>query len=190
MIYKILPNLRQFKQFTLDQDEIEETLGEDCLIFMDARPTRYQDIWKTLHVTFFDEFPDGSDIKQRPEMMPDFLGKLFVNQRAHDVLAPLLTVAGEWLPVSIGSEHGFIFNPLLIAEDRNAVDNGKVIRDQWDALVSPAFVDSKLQSAPIFRTALDDYRGIYCTSELKRAVEQAGLKGVTFSEDLRDRPPE
>lgn len=190
MIYKLLPNLRQFKQFTLDEDEIEEKLGDECLIFMDSRPTRYLGDWKPLQVAFFEEFPGGSDIKQRPEIMPDFLGKLFMNQRAHDALKLLLDAAGECLPVSFDKEQGFIFNPLVIAEELDAVDNSKVIRDRWDALVSPAFVEQKLQSAPIFRTALDDYRGIYCTSDLKHAVEKAGLKGVTFSEDLRDRPPE
>lgn len=190
MIYKILPDLRHFKQFSLDEDEIESTLGEDCLIFMDARPTRYLADWKPLQVTFFDEFPGGSNIKQRPDIMVDFLGKLFLDEKATAALSPLLTPAGELLPVSYDSASGCLFNPLVIAEDLDAVDSADVKRDKWNALIAPEFVADKLGGAVLFRTALDSFRGIYCTDTFKAAVEKAGLSGVRFSEDLRDRPPE
>lgn len=190
MIYKIQPNLFKFKQFTLDADEIEEKLGEDCLIFMDSRPTHYAPIWKTLQVEFFDEYPGGSDIKQRPDIMPDLLGKLFLNEKAFKVLAPLLETAGEFLPVKFDNQRGAIFNPLLIADELQAVDTARTTFDQWDALIAPAFIDDRLQDAPIFRTALDSFRGIYCGEAVKKAIETAGFSGVVLSEDLRDRPIE
>lgn len=189
MVYKLIPDLRHFKQFSLDEDEIESRLGEDCLIFMDARPTRYLANWQPLQVSFFDEFPSGSDIKQRPDIMVDFLGKLFLGEKAVTALADLLDPAGELLPVSYDSTAGCLFNPLVIAEELNAVDTANVKRDQWGALLAPAFIEDSLSSAILFRTALDSYRGVYCSDTFKRAIEKAGLKGSVCSEDLRDRPP-
>src|SRR5690606_5434652 len=104
--------------------------------------------------------------------------------------ADLLKPAGELLPVINDSTAGCLFNPLVIAGELNAVDTANVKRDQWDALLAPAFIEDKLSSAILFRTALDSYRGVYCSDTFKRAVEKAGLKGIMCSEDLRDRPPE
>lgn len=188
MIYKLKPALLSCNQFALDQDEIEEKLGEDCLIFMDSRPTHYLPHWQTIGVAFFDEYPGGSKDKQNPDIMPDNLGKLFVNARARATLKPLLENAGEWLPVLADGEPGYLFNPLQLAEDYQAVDDAGVTRDRWGALEAVAFVESRLAGIALFRTAVDDYRGIYCNEAFRQAAEAAGLKGVVFSADLGDRP--
>ena len=188
MIYKIQPDLLQFKQFTLDADEIEDKLGEDCLIFMDSRPTRYSQDWIPLQVEFFDEYPGGDKNKQIPDLFPDLLGKLFLSETAYAALAPILKKMGECLPILHSGKSGYLFNPLKIAEELQAVDSEQVNRDQWGALESIAFDEAKLSTIPVFRLAADDYRGIYCGEAFKQAVENAGLKGVNFTTDLRDRP--
>ncbi|HVL00919.1 MAG TPA: hypothetical protein VM553_13950 [Dongiaceae bacterium] len=190
MIYKIRPDLNHFQQFTLNQDEIEEKLGEDCLIFLDSRPTHYLAQWQPLSVEFFDEYPGGDREKQIPDIMPDLLGKLFVSTRAHQILKPLLIKAGEWLPVLVEGKPAYLFNPLSLAEDRQAVDIGSISRDQWGMLQGISFYEDKLVDVPLFRISADDYRHIYCQDALKQAVEQAGLKGAVFSTDFRDRPSE
>ena len=190
MIYKIRPDLNHFQQFTLNQDEIEEKIGEDCLIFMDSQPTQYLVQWQPLSVEFFDEYPGGDKNKQAPDIMPDLLGKLFVSARAHQILQPLLINAGEWLPVLAAGKPAYLFNPLCLAEDRQAVDSASIARDQWGMLQSISFDEDKLVDTPLFRTAADEYRHLYCQDMLKQAVEHAGLKGAVFSVDLRDRPSE
>ena len=190
MIYKIQPDLLQFKQFTLDADEIEDKLGEDCLIFMDSRPTRYSQHWVPLQVEFFDEYPGGDKNKQIPDLFPDLLGKLFLSETAYTALAPMLENMGEFLPVSYSGKSGYLFNPLRIAEEQQAVDSAQVSRDQWGALNSIVFDETKLTTIPVFRLEADDYRGIYCGDTFKQAVENTGLKGVNFTTDLRDRPAE
>ncbi|WP_281649136.1 hypothetical protein [Parendozoicomonas sp. Alg238-R29] len=189
MIYKIQPVPKEYQLFILEADDVEDILGEDCLIYMDSRPTRYLSEWSPIPVHFYDEYQGGLPKKSIPDIISNQLGKLFLNQKAYEVLHPLFKEYGEFLPVTFEDQPAYIFNPLVIAEDLDALDQENTTFDEWDGLKAPAFNKSRLQDIPILRTKIDSYRGIYCSQNVKEVITSHGLLGLSFTEDLSDVPP-
>lgn len=188
MIFKIQPDIRHYQQFALSIDDVEEKLGEDCLIAMDSRPISYGGQWQAVEGELFDEFPDGSSKKAKPDVMVDNLGHLYFSNKAYLACATLLNDCGEWLPISIEGNKAYLFNPLTKAEELNAVDAANTQYGEWDALKRVAFHEDKLNTGLLVKTELDSYRGVYCLCDFKDAIETAGLNGLIFNEDLSDLP--
>ncbi|MDN3639320.1 hypothetical protein QWY82_10945 [Simiduia curdlanivorans] len=191
MIYRIHPDVKHYQLFHLDADQVEATLGEDCLIYMDSRPTHYLPHWKPLEIEFYDAYEGMSkkpENKPLPDIISDNNGKLFLSDKAYQSLKDLLAGCGEFLPVTCGEISGVLFNPLVLAEESNAVDLSLTLRDKWGNLNNLAFHPEKLKH-PLFRTEQDSFRGVYCTEQLKIVVDKSELTGCIFAIDLADRPP-
>ena len=189
MIFKVQPDVRQFQQFALSIDDVEDKMGEDCLIAMDSRPIAYTENWQPVELEFFDEFPGGSANKAQPDIMIDNLGHLYFSKQAYLACASALNGMGEWLPVTHQGSKAYVFNPLSKAEDVNAVDSDNTQYEEGDSLKRVAFLPEPVKNTPLFKTELDSFRGIYCLAEFKKAVEQAQLNGLIFTDDLSDTPP-
>lgn len=158
-------------------------LGEQHGTFaFNAEPKPYAQVWKTLHIDF--NPCTGSKAKEIPDISENF-GRLFLSSKAYDVLKELLAVSGEFLSVTYGKgEQGYIFNPLLTAEQINAVDEKLTTHDQHGNLEYFGFVEEKLKDTAIFKTQLDTFKGIFCSEQIKQVCEAAHLTGVSFNPDI------
>lgn len=96
----------------------------------------------------------------------------------------LLETCGELLPVTYKNGTGYIFNPLITAEQLGATVDKLTSHDQHGNLAHFGFVEAKLKDTAIFKTRLDTWTGIFCSDKLKRAYENAGLMGITFHPDV------
>lgn len=188
MIYRMHPDVKQFQLFQLDADTVEETMGEECLIYMDATPTHYVDSWKSIEIEFYDAITESPDTtKKRPDIMADDDGKLFLSQAAYHRLQSVIDSCGEALPVTYADQAGYLFNVLMLAEQHNAVDQENTQRDH-NGLVRLALNETALSRVALFRTEEDDYLGIYCGEEVKDLIETHTLQGCILTPDLSDSP--
>lgn len=76
----------------------------------------------------------------------------------------------------------YLFNPLIIAEDHNAVVPGSVTR-KGNLLSGIEFDAGKLERVPVFRTK-ESYIGIYCAEVFKELIHSENLDGLLFSSNL------
>lgn len=186
MIYVIHPNVRQYQCFVLNSKEARNKLGKDTLFHFDQRPQRYADIWQTMAI----EFAKLSGGKKGD--IPDITlrnGRLFLSEHAHSALQKLLTPCGEFLPVTFKGGTGYLFNVLTLAESVDGLDTKLSTKNEYRELQSLAFHESKVESFAVFRTAFDNYMGVYCNQGFQKAVQAAGLTGITFGEDLGSEFP-
>ncbi|MCX2796091.1 hypothetical protein [Microbulbifer thermotolerans] len=97
-------------------------------------------------------------------------------------LKDLLNSCGEFLPCTHQGAKFYLFNPLTIAEDLDAVVSGSATRN-GNLLSAIAFDKEKLEGVPVFRTR-ETYVSIYCTEVFKRKVQSENLGGLLFSDNL------
>jgi len=147
-----------------------------------AEPKPYAEVWQTLHIDFTP--CAGSKAKEIPDISEKF-GRLFLSTKAHNAMKDILSNCGEFLPVTYSEgEQGYIFNPLLTAEQLNAVNKKLTTHDQYGNLEYFGFAVDKLQDIAIFKTELDTYKGIFCNEAMKQACEEADLTGINFNPDV------
>ncbi|WP_062267107.1 hypothetical protein [Endozoicomonas arenosclerae] len=183
MIYSLRPDVKNFLWFNIDSKESRRALGDDTLFHMDESPISYLECWQTMEIEFYSssagKVSDLPDISQR-------YGRLFINQKGHAALLPLIDSCGEFLPVTYNKEHGYIFNVLTLADD--ALDLNLCKKNEWGEIDWIAFNEQKLQGFPLFRVEFDNYMGVFCNEQFKQVCEDTGLQGLRFSHDLSGAP--
>jgi len=181
MIYRILHD-ETYLMHVIPPVESMTKLGEEHGTFaFNAEPKPYREVWKPLEIEF--RPCEGSRATQVPDVSENF-GRLFLSERAFDVLGELLQQSGECLPVTFGGRTGYIFNPTVTAEQHNAVIQSATAYDEHGNLAHFAFDESKLAGVSVVKTSLDLYKGIFCGEQLRDLCATEGLTGVTFSPDV------
>ncbi|MCX2796366.1 hypothetical protein OQJ62_15680 [Microbulbifer thermotolerans] len=172
--------------YAIPIDEVMEKLGENCTFHMNSAPIAYSESWK--EPLFLDFGPAMEGEKCEFEEIPDLcvnIGRLFLSERAYSQLHEDLRQDGEFLPVVYEGGTGYIFNPLTIAEDHDALDQSVTTADEFGELQNLGILEDKLpESTMVFKCKADFYHGVFCTDAFKRAVEDAGLTGIYFHPDL------
>ncbi len=189
MIHRIHPNVHEFQMVYLDDDVVEEAMGEDCLIHFDPRPKKYAESWVPFKVEFYDAITESGESKKPiPDIIADNNGKLFVSAKAYEKIYCELGQCGEWLPITYhDNDRGFLLNVLTLAEQFDAVDKENTEHDH-NGLHHVAFYEEHLTGVTLFRTKEDGYLGIYCTEKTKNFLEKKGMKGCKVVADLSNRP--
>jgi len=173
----------RYLTFSVPTSEVLTKLGREYPFHISRAPVPYAGVWKEpLAVRF------AAGEEAEGEVVPDLevrWGRLFFSEKAHEALNVDLKQDGEFLPVVYEGGTGYIFNPLTVAEDHDALDEKATARNEYGDLESLGFIEEKLPAGTmVFRTEADTYNGVFCTDAFKRAVEDAGLVGVYFQPDL------
>ena len=182
-LYSLYADIDNYSLIRFDREELREKFGANPKSHIDTgfKPVVFNDKWKRVSVTFEDG--DGMIGSAIPDIM-EFKAKLFLNPKAYQSLHHLLKGYGEFLPVSYQGAECFIFNPLSVAEDYDAVNETLCTKDEWGDITSMAFYEEKLAAVPIFKSAINKYQSLNCNDVLKQAIEENDLKGVYFTRDL------
>ena len=187
MIYRIHSNIQHYLSLHIEGREARKALGQDSDFDIDERPISYLNHWKTMKVSFYDAF-DGDNKKAVPDISLR-LGKLFLNERAYQVLKVLLESDGEFLPVITEFGGGYIYNCLTVADDLNATDEKLCIHDPLNDRFSIGFIESRLVNCHVFRAQIDP-AGYFCKQKMKDLVEQNNLTGISICENISNPFPE
>lgn len=182
MIYRIHHD-ENYLMHVIPPVEAMNKLGAEHGVFaFNAEPKEYSDVWHPLQIEF--QGCTGKRTNKLPDMSENF-GRLFLSQKAYQALNQLLRDNGEFLPVTYENhKQGYIFNPLLTAEQFNVLDEKLITHDQYGNLENFSFQEQKLKNIAIFKTQLDAFKGIFCNETIKHTFESADLTGIRFHSDI------
>lgn len=186
-LFSIFADLDNYAFIGFDRDEIRAKFGSNPKTHIDlsSKPRAYKAEWQSITVNLSgnSEGMTGSNIA---DIMP-FKGKLFLSQKAFEVLAPLIEKDGEFLPVRYENGDGYIFNPLSLAEDVDGLNQAVSHKNELDEIDCMAFHEDRVAGFMVFKTDYDNYLSIICQEAVKEAIEKSGLGGVYFTQDLGNR---
>lgn len=175
-IYQILQNDSDYITLYFDPDEVEDKRGGDDFLFF-TTPKSYASDWVPLELSI--------KACDSPPVIPSistWQNYLVLHDSAYQALEDLLGHYGELLPCMYQEAKFYLFNPLTIAEDLNAVVPGSVTK-RGNLLSGINFDENKLESVPVFRTK-ESYISIYCTEVFKESVQSSNLDGLLFNANL------
>jgi|TARA_B110000211_G_scaffold63312_2_gene72529 hypothetical protein len=184
LLYSIHNDLNTYAAIGFNWKQIVSMFGEnmDTRFDVNHAPRKYSAIWKEpLQVTFSNT--GGLTGTAIPDIA-EHQGRLFLSTRAYDTLHNLLKNDGEFLPVEYENGTGYMFNPLRLADTVGGLNEEHCVKNEWDDVEHIAFHEDKLDGIVAFRSEFDFFINLFCQSALKQAVEQANLKGVTFTSNL------
>lgn len=174
--YQVFENDHDYMVPHLDPDEVEEKRGDDDFVLI-TKPRSYTEDWVPLEL----EFKMDGSLPTIPTISR-WRNYLVMHESAYKQFRDLLGPHGEFLLCTHQGSAFYLFNTLTIAEDLEAVKPGSVTR-KGNLLSSIQFDKSSLKGVPILRTK-ESYVSVYCTDIFKKAVEDAQLEGLLFSENL------
>ena len=175
------------KYQTLDLDVLDvisskpDTVSMDDIYNFCERNFSMKSWWKTPATVFMDS-EDG--VKG---LMPDICGwvrsSVVLSPKAHRILGGSLEQFGELLPVQVHNETYFIFNCLTFGEaDEENCDieySGGVQTGLNKLKIKESAVDLL-----VFKCELESSLTLYCGDRFRDIVEQYGLTGISFDEEL------
>lgn len=185
-IYTIVFDNRRYLSAIWDSEQVIALSNNelDHRIDMNGAPIRHADVFKEpLRVSFEKRF-DGDEKLVKPDMTVQE-GRFYLNEKAYSVLFDLIKNDGEFLPlIDDNGDAGYVFTPLCVAEEIDALDIGLSRKNEWGDLEHLAFYEDKVKEWAIFRTEFNSYMTPQCNEAVKDAIEGAQLTGVFFTTDL------
>lgn len=193
MLYKLIFNEDNYRLMLWDKEQIASEVGDDDidhLIDINGAPVRHKGVFKEpLRVSFAPVYPGDADLK-----IPDlcvFEGRLYLSEPAHRVLEELLKVDGEFLDViDDRGERGFVYTPLRVAEDVEAIDWSCSKPNDWNYFDHLAFYEERVKNWNVFRMSHDGYMSLFCQPAVKEAIEKENLSGLYITNDLANIFPQ
>ena len=183
-LYSIYADTKNFRKIEFDRDQMFEDYGSLPNHFdLNYEPKPFAPKQKREFSIQFKNEGKGLSGDQYPDIS-EFQGRLYLNQKAYDALAAILSKDGEFLTVQHEHGKGYIFNPLHCAEEKQGLDETLSKKNEWGDIENAAFHEDKVKEFTIFKTAFDAYLSAYCQENLKEAIEENGLQGAYFTPDL------
>ena len=187
-LYTLYSDFDHFAVIGYDENQIVRLCGKtprDRFDFLGV-PRPYKDILtETLTINFSDN-SDGLAGIDIPDIQV-FHGRMFLSERACNVLKNLIQNDGELIPVVYEKGDGYIFNPLSVAETVDGLDASLCIKNEWGDIENIGFYEDRVSVYAIFKTKLDTFINTYCREDVKIAIEKAPLTGVIIALELGSR---
>lgn len=111
-------------------------------------------------------------------------GRLFLNKKAYDVLHGLIQNDGEFIPATYSGGEAFIFTPLNVAENIEALDTKLSKKNDWGDLESLSFHEEKLGGWVVFRAEFNAFNTLQVTQAFVDAVKENDLRGLYITTNL------
>jgi hypothetical protein len=183
MIYKVFDNNTEYQSFHIDMEEfldvMDPSIGEQDAMQFSQLNIAMADNWEPLRVSYIQNEDCGTAL---PDIGIWKGASLILSEKAAEVLKPLISEYGEFLPVTcLGNTH-YVFN-CLTNVDADEVNSKQIMEDGFfmdvEALTFP-----EASKEVVFKSSFENSRNIFCSEAFKDAVESNGLGGVYFGGDL------
>lgn len=189
MVYRLKTDRNRFLLFDVSPDEWLEKLGEDYIFLLDE--PQWASFWPAINGVFYNHSDVSGDLLAVPDVSVWFMQNLVLSDKAYNVLQQegpeSVLQAGEFLPVSCEGVQYWIWHISSFADD-STVDDQASAREVEPSghieLSSLSFKAGAEFPSPVFHTAYDGGKGLYCTQAFKDSIEAIGLTGLVFDTDL------
>lgn len=186
MMYRLASDFENFHDIDIDiyaiEDAIDEFLGEDAFYNASIDNTSLASAWEDVGGTFNDT--GLTKHSKAPDITVWNGVYLILSEKAHQALEPLLSSAGEFLPITISGERHQLFNCRRIVEVDESKSKQETINGEYLGLLSIAFHPSTELTNLICKTRFDNCSTLYCNDELRKVITDRKLGGMAF-EPLR-----
>jgi len=179
-----------YSRMLWDADHVRTLVGEhniDHRIDINSSPIAHSGVFKEpVRVSFDNTHPDCKDRVRGDITVQE--GRLYLNQKAYRILSSVVEKDGDFIEViDEANEIGYVYTPLRVAEDIDAVNTSLTKIDEWGDPEHLAFHEEKVKNWAIFRCELDSYMSVQCNEAVKIAIEKAELCGIFFTPDIGNR---
>jgi hypothetical protein len=183
MIYKVFDNNTEYQSFHIDMEEfldvMDSSIGEQDAMQFSQLNIAMADNWEPLRVSYTQNEDCGNAL---PDIGIWKSASLILSERAAEVLKPLISEYGEFLPVTcVGNTH-YVFN-CLTNIDADKAASVRVMEGEFFMDVA-ALTFPEATKEVVFKSSFENSRNIFCSEAFKDAVESNGLGGIYFGEDL------
>lgn len=185
-IYKILPDFEHYCAFTLPMKHVLQSIGKTIpatkLMHFYKHNLYLKSAWNDMAATF-EPVGGVATVDQIPDVTVWVPGTLVLSTSAVETLRDIEDY-GELLPVETPAGRYWILNCMkqINADEQhsaNTTEAGQVLD-----VATLQFRDEEASRAALFKTPFDGYRNIFCSQQMKDAIQQARLGGLKFSEQL------
>lgn len=186
-VYRLSVDANQYMEFDIPPTELRSKMGDEIRIHMGAGLAEYKDTWVAPNGVFYNESDYYPDAIKIPDLTI-WAKHLVLNEKAYNLLKPLLADLGELLPVNCEGFTYYIFNLLTTAEMFDGLDDKKCEFNMLDGhqtdLKSISFHESKLENTLLFKSDYDYKVRLYCNEKFKKMITDEKLTGLIFNTDL------
>ena len=176
-LYSIYADSEHYRTIEFDSDQMFDYFGSVNNHFsVNYAPKVFLSLKRPLSVNFQCE-----NTESHGDAMPDIsehYGRLFLSQKAYDVLGDLLKNDGEFLPVTYEDGKAYIFNTLSVAESVDGVNTDLSVKDKYGERKHMAFHEDRIKDFKIFKTKFDGYINAFIQPLIKEAC---GIHAEAFS---------
>jgi len=184
VVYKLRFDRNDFLAFDISPEELEAKLGEDYFFMLDE--PNWSDFWQALDVQFHDD-SDKKNVSSLPDITCWFTDQLVLSELAHNALSEILTPYGEFLSVKYKETSYWVFHvtKLTSLDVIDQTDSVRTVEASGHIEVERmSFINSTVKDLLIFKTEYNGFKNVYCSDKFKSLIDNAGLKGLVFNEDL------
>ncbi|MFE8070140.1 hypothetical protein QQM79_03695 [Marinobacteraceae bacterium S3BR75-40.1] len=184
MIFRLKEDNDRFKTPGIGPQPLRDALGDDDLVVkvfkQPGTNESLREIWQPLHFTM-DSVCDNNP--QTPDIAP-WRSHLVLSSKAFALLESELAPFGEFLPGYADGEPVTLFNCMTFGEEDKSQTTIEYIDGDPCGLETLAFVEADIKDKPVFKSRMQNGMTLYCTSSFRKLIEEHGLQGLAFDEDL------
>ncbi len=158
-----------------------------------------KDKWTTIQVKHFSPSYPDTQVKEWDCSALGIDGDIVINQKAKDILAPILLDAVEFLPIPFEGDTFYFFNVIkevdclnhdktrceYTYEDMEDEDEEEKVYDPTRPVKEidfkdPVFDEDKLEGVLVFKVKYASYQRIYVTHLFQQICKENNLEGLVF----------
>lgn len=191
MLYTLISAYDDYLGLCFDDEQIIRVIGDitddtlDKRIDVNGLPRSYKGVIDELLNFSFPVMEKADKNKNMPDLEVH-LGRLFLSEKAYQVLKSVIENDGEFLPVTYENGQGYFYIPLQVA----AVDPNLTRKNEWDEIVNLGFNEDQVKDYALFRTEYNGYMRLYAQESVKNIIESEKLTGLYITNDLANIFPE
>lgn len=185
-LFKIIPNTVDFGGLEIfNTEELLKNLGVVRYRKLRSVQSSILDVWPNGHGGFYNMYSeDAEEITSIPDVYLWMNVFLVLSPKAKEILNPLLTIFGEFLPFECNGEIYFIFAVHSLIEPDTSNSEALINNGVYAGISSLVFKSEVVGSHILFKTSFDRFSHLYCTEQFRNAVESNFLTGLSFSTNL------
>ncbi len=184
-IYAMRGNALDYQELDLEIDDFIETFPsevEEFRVFDFAIENfAMSEYWKPWDTEFVTSSGVNTPI---PDVSKWIDASLVLSPKAYRYLFDSLKDYGEFLPINVSNDTYYIFNCLTAIDADEPKSKKQFYEGEEVGVKILAFDERAIENTLIFKSPYQHCLDLFCTERLKHVIEDVGLTGLNFDDNL------